>query len=217
MNPTRTVSELTNTTEPAWPLILDAVKEAATTVKVISVEGDRGADTLNRLQVTTRSYMGAIAFNCGGLVVDHGWLRIFGAGGEGLPSIASVNNLGEPENSPGQPGYIIVAYDVYGGVFAINGGQLVGQPGEVCYYGQDTLDWTPIGLGYQDFIEWSLGGGLEGFYQDFRWTDWKKDTEQLGLDQAFSVFPYLSTVEGQDPEKVSRAAVPVLELFGWTS
>ncbi|MER6183877.1 DUF2625 family protein [Streptomyces sp. NPDC001652] len=40
--------------------------------------------------------LGALAWNCGGLVLDDGWVRVFGGGSEasvGLPSLAQVNRF----------------------------------------------------------------------------------------------------------------------------
>jgi hypothetical protein len=55
--------------------------------------------------------LGAVALNCGGLLIDHGWLRILGGGGRGLPDLATVNGLGDPANTPGPPPYLTVAFD----------------------------------------------------------------------------------------------------------
>ena len=61
-----------------------------------------------------------------------------------------------------------------GGRFAVNGG-LPGQPGEVCYWGPDTLAWTVLRAGYSQFARMVLGGGLAGFYQDLRWPGWQDE------------------------------------------
>jgi hypothetical protein len=55
--------------------------------------------------------------------------------------------------------WLEVAWDVMGGRFAINGGGLDAEVGEVCYWGPDSLDWTGIGGGHFGFVGWALGGG----------------------------------------------------------
>ncbi|WP_415004786.1 DUF2625 family protein [Aeromicrobium sp.] len=47
-------------------------------------------------QVTTGSTLGALAYNCAGLLIDHGWLRILAGGTDRLVSRASANGLGDP-------------------------------------------------------------------------------------------------------------------------
>ncbi|MEU5324011.1 DUF2625 family protein [Streptomyces sp. NPDC021056] len=38
-----------------------------------------GQGSIHQLQVTARSYLGALVLQCGGLLVDDGWLRVFGS------------------------------------------------------------------------------------------------------------------------------------------
>jgi hypothetical protein len=64
--------------DPAWPLVLSWVREARHQVEVLPVERARAEDVLVALQVTTRSPMGALALETGGLLVGGGWLRILG-------------------------------------------------------------------------------------------------------------------------------------------
>jgi hypothetical protein len=58
--------------------------------------------------------------------------------------------------------WLTVGFDVLGGRFAVNGGGLPGQPGEVCYWGPDTLAWTALGAGYSQFARMVLSGGDQG-------------------------------------------------------
>ena len=69
---------------------------------------------LFRLQVTTHSTLGALAANCGAVLVDGGWLRLLGSGVEGLPSLPEANGLGEPGETSGPLGHLVVGYDVLG-------------------------------------------------------------------------------------------------------
>ena len=100
-----------------------------------------------------------------------------------------------------------------GGRFAVNGG-LPGQPGEVCYWGPDTLAWTVLRAGYSQFARMVLGGGLAGFYQDLRWPGWQDEVAPLGEDQGISVYPFLFTAESRPIARASRRPVPFAELLG---
>ena len=88
----RPLSELIDTDDPAWPEVQEWIAGATNAVEVLPVnEADRDA-ALHAIQVTTRSPMGAIVFETGGLLIDHGWLRVLGSGHSRLPrSLASWN------------------------------------------------------------------------------------------------------------------------------
>lgn len=60
--------------DPAWPE-LAARFAGAENARVIPISRPAGPKVLNRLQVTARSTLGALALNCGGVILDHGWLR----------------------------------------------------------------------------------------------------------------------------------------------
>ena len=77
----RTLEELIDAKEPGWPVVQGWLKKATRPVEVLSTLPRRAADVLVALQVTTRSPLGAIALETGGLLVDHGWVRLFGGGG----------------------------------------------------------------------------------------------------------------------------------------
>ena len=78
----RPISELINIEEPAWPDVQEWIAGAKNPVEGLPAnDGDREAALL-AVQVTTRSPMGAIVYESGGLLIDHGWLRILGCGHE---------------------------------------------------------------------------------------------------------------------------------------
>jgi hypothetical protein len=174
---------------------------------------DQGLSVLHRLQVTARSALGALALNCGGVVVDNGWLRILGGGSDGLADLATANNLASPSAISTAPPNLNVAYDVLGGQFAIDGGELQVARGGVCYFGPDTLKWAGLGVGHGDFVAWALRGGLNEFYSTLRWPGWQGEVRALRLDQGLSVQPFLFTREAHDPAACSRAPVPMKELL----
>lgn len=214
MGNVRTVAQLTDVADPAWPRVLEWVDEGGVG-RVLAPNVEQATITLFRLQVTTRSTLGALASCCGGIVVDDGWLRILGGGTTELVDLAMANGLGEPHDDQKPPGHLVVAQDVLGGCFAVNGGDLPAEPGEVAYWGPDTLDWTAWGAGHSDFVRWALTGGATDFYEDLRWRGWRETVGQLGLDQGLSVYPPPSTVEGQVLDGSSKGAVPMSELVAF--
>ena len=198
----------------AWPDVLDAISLAQVPVRVLDVVPSRDSVCCIDFQVSTGSVLGALALNCGGLVVDHGWLRVLGGGDVNLPDLAQANGLEEPGKVSVPPPWLVVAYDVLGGVFAVDGGLNVGV-GEVCHRGPDTLRWEGLGAGHGAFVASLLAGHLDDFWGPLRWPGWEQEVEPIGLTQGLPLYPPPFTREGQDLSAISRRAVPFSELLSF--
>jgi len=205
--------ELINRDDPGWPLVAQWVAEATNPVEILppAEDGARN-DALLDSQVTTRSPMGAIIYETGGIMVDHGWLRILGSGHPRLPrslpgwnSKRSISVIGQP------PPFLLIADDVVGGFFALDGGGLHLEPGKVCYFAPGTLAWESARLGYSEFIVWCFRGDLAKYYEDVRWPGWQDETRELRGDQAFSIYPLLSS-SGPPIAERSRRPVALSEI-----
>lgn len=212
----RPASDLAEVSDPAWPLVREWIDASQLGVESLPVDSDAARDVLYRLQVTASSVLGALALNTGGLMADHGWFRILGAGAGGLPDVASASDLAQdPTATEAVPGLLVVAFDVLGGRFAIDGGALGIAPGEVCYFGPDTLAWQGLGAGHRDFVHAVLAGGLTDAFSGLRWDGWETETSALGPDTGLLLYPPPFTREGQDISAVSRQPVPLAELHAF--
>jgi hypothetical protein len=211
----RTLVELVDTSDPGWAVVEQMLVRAKNHVEVLPVTPDDGARTLVALQVTTRSPMGAIAYQSGGLLVDHGWVRLLGGGHPRLPrDLARWNEQDGDGSRQRAPGALLVADDAVGGFFALNGGAFEGPPGSVFYLPPDMLEWEDLGRGYTDFIDYLFLGDLAKFYGAQRWSGWRDDVAQLDGDRAFSFFPFLWAECPGGLEARSRKDVSIEEL--WT-
>lgn len=215
--PQRSLRELLDTHEPAWTLVQGWLAEARHAVAVVPAERTRGEQTLFQLQVTARSPLGAVALETAAIVVDHGWLRVLGAGSEHLrDSLLTFNGLADDtaRNLP-EPiaGALVIAHDAIGGFFALNGGAFQGERGAVYYFAPDTLEWEPLHLSYTGFLRWVLTDSLNAFYAPLRWPGWEQEVAALGGDQGFSISPFLWLREGGPVGARSRRAVPITELW----
>lgn len=211
----RSVAELTNVDFPAWTDLVEGwIVEATVAVEVLPVDRNAASRSLHALQVTTRSPLGALAYSCGGILVEHGWVRILGGGHEDLPSIPEATGLGEPTVGSRPVPYVIVGYDVLGGRFAIDGGGLGLAQGKVCYWAPDTLSWEATDLGHGDWLYACLNGMGEQFYSDWRWDGWAEEIAGVPPVQGMSWYPPPFTKEGKDLAAVSRRPVPFTELIG---
>src|SRR5438067_305284 len=110
---TRILQELLNTTEPAWPLVCNWIKEATNPTEILPASDPARGEALVAAQVTTRSPMGAIIYETGGLLIDQNWLRVLGSGHPHLPRSLPQWNHGRSWIEPGtSPPFLLVADDV---------------------------------------------------------------------------------------------------------
>ncbi|KIH96782.1 hypothetical protein LP52_22880 [Streptomonospora alba] len=222
----RALSELVDVDESAWPALQEEFARSGVPVRVLPAERPRrGRSCLLQLQLTVRSALGAVALHSGGLLVDSGWVRIFGGAGpdahDALPSLARVNGFpADPEPGWRPEGGLVVAHDVLGGVFAINGPEAEGlgrpgDPGEIAYFGPDTLEWEPLEVGHGAWLSWVLGGGLEHFYRGLRWPGWREEVVGVAPSHGIVVEPCLWSAHAQGGiADACRRPVPTAELVG---
>ena len=210
----RPVDELINKTDPGWTIIKQWIELPKNKVEVLSTDTAKAKNELYKIQVTTRSPMGAVVFMTGGILFDNGWIRILGSGNIKLTRTLSDWNKGKTFAEIGQQSpYLLIADDVIGGYFLLNGGGLGTDLGKVYYFSPESLEYEPLDLTYGDFLNFSLNGDLDKFYKGLRWKSWKEDISTLSGDNVISFYPYLWTKEGKDITKDSRKAVPVGELY----
>lgn len=212
--PHRALEDLIDVREPGWPVVEALIAQAAVDVRVLPTTPERAARTLSGLQVTTRSPMGALAFDVAGLLVDHGWLRILGAGGVALTDgLLEWNTVNLEASAPGEQGYLIVAHDAVGGFFALDGGALVGAPRTICYLSPDSLSWEPLELGYTEFLGWALSGALSRFAADVRGSAWLEELAALDADRGLAYYPPLWAACDGGLSARTHARVPMRELW----
>ncbi|GAA2770063.1 hypothetical protein XF35_41210 [Streptomyces platensis subsp. clarensis] len=222
----RGIDELVNVEDPAWPELQGALRASSVPVHVLPGDPSESRRCLLQMQVTARSALGALALHTGGLLVDNGWLRVFGGGsgsveGGRLPSLAQVNRFPTDFDPNWHPATgLVVGHDIVGGVFALNGGDPAaagrpGAPGQMTYFAPDTLEWEAMEMGHSGWVSWLLSGRLETFYDGTRWPGWREEAEALAFEQGLSVYPFLWSEEAHaDLAATSRRPVPMREVLG---
>jgi hypothetical protein len=188
----------------AWDELRQAIDAAPYPVDVLPASADHVDRCLATLEITTRSWLGAVVANTGGLLIDHGWLRVLGSGHDGLPDVTA--------GADAATGWLLVAHDVLGGQFAWIRARPDAAP-TVHYFAPDELTWQDLGLGYADWLRAMLSGATTRFYESLRWPGWPAEVAAVRLDQGIHAFPPPSTVEGRDLSTVSRRPVPLTELI----
>ncbi|MEO0416323.1 MAG: DUF2625 family protein [Verrucomicrobiota bacterium] len=202
------LSELINIDEPGMQLVYAWLAEGTLDYQILPASTDSGG-RLEETQVTTRSPMGAIVYETGGILVDGGWLRILGSGCDRMQrSLPEWNRdvLGENRSA------YLVADDVLGGFFAINGGALGEDVGSLYYFPYDDLSWQALEMNYSQFIAWCVTDGLHEFYGEDRFPDWEERESSISPDQCFLFYPFLWAAEGSVARSHCKP-VPALETF----
>jgi len=215
----KTINELVDVDAPSWPVLLDDLSSSFTPVEILPPEPDRATACLLQLQVSARSPLGAVVLNTGGLLLHGGWIRVFGGSGScALPGMAEVNRF----PSTVEPGWhpadgLVLAHDVLGGVYAINGVDAAeagrpGAPGEIVYFSPQSLQWSALEMGHSAWLGWLLAGGPADLYE--LWPDWRSEVTGLRSDQGISFYPFLWSSEAQeDLAATNRKPVPMNELL----
>lgn len=211
----RPLSELIKSTEPGMEFVLNWVSDAKNPVEILPREKSRAERELFQAQVTTQSPLGAVIYETGGIIIDHGWIRILGSGHSRLNRGMMEWNKGKSFKDAGErPSFLLIGDDIVGGFFAINGGGIApGFLGDLFYFSQEFLNWENLNVGYSDFLLFCFSGDLERFYQRVRWNGWKEEIQDLDGNKGISCYPFLFTEEGKDINKVSRTPVPIEEIW----
>ena len=207
--PKRSLEELINKQEPGWDLVSGWLKQAKNKVQVLPKSPTRADSALLAAQVTTRSPMGAVIYETGGILVDNGWLRILGSGSPGLDHDLMSWNKDK------QQGFLLVADDVLGGFYAINAGAFGPESmGKIFYFAPESLSWQATDKTYSDFLIFCFSGNLSDFYHGLRWKGWEQEVSAFTGNQGIACYPFLFTKEGKNIAKNKRGVVPIAEL--WT-
>lgn len=210
----RNITELTNPKEPVWPIVTQWIKVATNKVEILPVDAGKAKEALYQTQVTTGSIMGAIIYNTGGILVDDGWIRILGSGNEKLNRSLPEWNKTKSFSAYGEkPGFLLIADDVIGGFFILNGGKFGNDLGTIYYFSPDSLEYESLGISYSEFILFCFNNDLERFYSGSRWKDWRSEVSKLDGNKVFTFYPYLWTKEGKDLDSLSRKVIEVDEQY----
>jgi Protein of unknown function DUF2625 len=218
----RDIAELVDVADPAWPWLTAGLDSSFAHFTILPPDPDRCQAALHQLQVTARSPLGAITLNTGGILMHDGWLRIYGGSGggpTGLPSMAEVNGFPAAVEPGWQlPVGLIIAHDVLGGVFAINGMEperygRPGNPGGVVYFSPSTLTWQDLEMGHTQWLSWLVGDAANHYY-DLLWPGWRAEVTELSLRDGISVFPFLWSEEAEDVAATTRKPVPLEQILG---
>ncbi len=210
----RTLQELVSTDEPCWDDIQQMLKEASNKVVVLPRSKKHAEEVVVQLQLDIQTWLGAVAYETGGILIDNGWIRVIGSGSEQMKRSLSSWNIGKAFDSYDEEyPFLLVADDALGGFYAVNFGEFGNDVGSIYYFAPDSLEWEPMDMEYGQLLWFFFSGDLAGFYEGFRWKGWMGEVLKLGADEAYHVFPALYSDELSSMDKTERTAVSVEEIY----
>lgn len=210
----KTLSELIDKNNSGWDLVSRWIKVSKNPVTILPRDSQKADSAIICTQLSTDDPLGGVIYNCGGLLIDSGWVRILGSGSTKMSRSVPQWNFGKAKiNSGDIPSFVLIGDDVIGGLFAINAGGIDEiNLGKIYYFGPNSLQWSSLGLNYSQFLVFCMSDALRDFYSDFKWKGWQNEVTGLDGNQVVSCYPLLWTKEGKE-FKCNRKVVPIQKLW----
>ena len=106
------------------------------------------------------------------------------------------------------PDRCLIAYDIFGGLFAIN----IEKLNSIEYFAPDTLEWEDLEIDYKEFLYWEMTNQLDTFYQELIAPDLLTLDLSLEKNEVVLTYPFIWSME-YTPSGAVRKIVPFKELL----
>lgn len=193
-----------------WKELNNMLENSKSNIKHIGGDPSIGFSAVEELKLNENTTLATIILYVAGLTINK-CLRILGQGNDELQGICQVNEVknGTPTKIKG---FLIVATDIFGGIYAMNIDEIDGKVGQIFYFAPDTLEWESLEMKYSQFLYWAVNGNTEEFYSSMKWSDWEKYADETGFDQGILIYPFLWSKE-IEIESATKKIVPFVELI----
>ena len=104
--------------------------------------------------------------------------------------------------------HCLIAYDILGGLFAIN----IEKLNSIEYFAPDTLEWEDLEIDYKEFLYWITTNQLDTFYQELIVPDLLTLDLSLEKNEVVLTYPFIWSME-YTPSGAVRKIVPFKELL----
>ena len=104
--------------------------------------------------------------------------------------------------------HCLIAYDILGGLFAIN----IEKLNSIEYFAPDTLEWEDLEIDYKEFLYWVTTNQLDTFYQELIVPDLLTLDLSLEKNEVVLTHPFIWSME-YTPSGAVRKIVPFKELL----
>ena len=191
-----------------WKEIVDMANKSNRNILIIDGDDELGKKECDKLNIPSNSVLYSVVSNSSGIVIDN-WIRFWGQSSTDNKGIYHYNSKFIDHIS----GLILIASDVVGGLFAININRFDELDNLVWYFAPDTLEWECMDMQYNEFLAWTMQGNVDEFYSSMRWSGWKEDLKNVGINDALFIYPFLWAKEC-DIEKATKRIIDFEEIVG---
>ena len=206
---TLTVKMLVDSVNSAWPVIDTLSMHATNNVLILSPNISLVNKELLDLQKPTSTPIGAVVYHTGGIIVDNGWIRIFGSGSDKFKRTLQTWNANKNKGKA----FKLIADDAIGGHFALNYGEFGSDTGSVYYFSPKTLKNKSLNMDYGQFLKFCFQGNLDKFYTGMRWKTWRADVANLNTDSSFLFLPFLWNGNARNLDASVRKIIPAEQKY----
>ena len=190
-----------------WKQIVYILNESDNKIRVDKLD-EYNTCMLNKMGIDEHSALGQVVANTYGITVN-GYIRILGSG-DGITSYNIMDYNIELEKYF-DSGKLIVANDIFGGLFAINTENQDYNSGDILYFAPDTLEWENLEITYIELLEFVSSDDINLFYKNFKWSKFEKYIQEVNYNQGILIYPFLWSKEC-NIEKADKKIVPFSEL-----
>ena len=190
----------------SWKEIYEMFRTSPNKIDLVMADsGDK--EIIEELNIKEQSALGQILVHASTIVIN-GYLNILAkdANEEGLVFFNNKIKAYYPGNK------LIIAYDVWGGIFSISNGDFDGNAQKIWYYAPDSLMWECLDIDYADFIVWICSENIKSFYKSFLWNEIDSILKKMKNGEGILVYPFLWSNECVI-ENANKEIVPIEELI----
>ncbi len=190
----------------ALSIIQGWIKDSPKKIIVIQ-RSDRNDLCEHVLGISEHSVLGTLFNHTGGLIVGDGLIRHLGGNNKYELSLVNVNALSDRLPTMIK-GVLIVAIDIYGGLFGINIDYFGAKPGTMIYLPPDSYSWFSMEIGHSDFVQWSMSDKVMLFYKDYQHLSIQSN---VPFDSIMQYMPPLWSIDLQS-KAIKVSTIPVRKL-----
>lgn len=187
-----------------WQSIIKLLSESTNKIHIELLDGS--TSIVDDLNINESSVLANVLKHISSISINS-YLRLLG-GDNAKNDILSFNEKIK-HIYPGNK--LIVANDIWGGLFAVNNGDFAGDVRNIWYFAPDELQWTNLDINYSQFIYWICSENINAFYRDLIWENMEDFIENVDENQAILVYPFLWSKEC-NIETANKTIVNLMEL-----
>lgn len=167
-----------------WEEICKTIRNSQNEIKICPIEHSNSID----FHKIRDPYLSSIINNSSGIRINK-WIHLLGHDSNGTKGFDFFNNTFS------NLGVIIIAYDLIGGLFAINTEMLRTGKNHILYFAPDKLEWEDLEFDYLNFLNWCFNGDISVFYDFMKCDEIINLVSNISENEMILIYPFLWSKE----------------------